>query len=254
MINICYFVSHLGLGDNITMSGAVRYLTNYYDYIYVIVKDIYLENLKLFYEDNKKIKLVSINNKYERQEIKKIINKLNYDIDIFISGGYHKSYLKNRIRNKRLNEKIHNNNNNNNFKYKFIVDFYTDINLDFRIYYDYYILYENNRSIELFNKVKDYKLIFLHTKSSNREINININEYINNDQYLIICANKNMYNKDHNKYELANLFVNILIMYYVSIIKNADIIKVIDSCFACILLPLLEKNKLKTNNIDIINR
>lgn len=252
MINICYFVSHLGLGDNITMSGAVRYLTNYYDNVYVIVKDIYLENLKLYYKDNNKIKLVSINNKYERTEIKKIIEKLNYDIDIFISGGCHKSYLKNRIRNKKLNKIV--NNNNNNFKYKFIVDFYTHINLDFSIYYDYYILYENNRSIELFNKVKDYKLIFLHTKSSNKEIKIDMNEYINNDQYLIVCANKNMYNRDHKKYELANLFVNILIMYYVSIIKNADIIKVIDSCFACILLPLLNKNQLKTNNIEIINR
>jgi hypothetical protein len=81
-----------------------------------------------------------------------------------------------------------------------------------------------------------------------------MNEYINNDEYLIICANKNMYNKGNKKYELANIFVNILIMYYVSIIKNADIIRVIDSCFACILLPLLDKNKLKTNNIEIINR
>ena len=81
-----------------------------------------------------------------------------------------------------------------------------------------------------------------------------MNEYINNDQYFIICANKNMYNKIHKKYKLADLFVNILIMYYVSIIKNADIIKVINSCFSCILLPLLNKNKLKTNNIEIINR
>ena len=252
MVNICYFVSHLGLGDNITMSGAVRYLTNYYDNVYVIVKDIYLENLKLFYKDNNKINLVRINSKYERTEIKREIDKLNHDIDIFISGGCHKSYLKNRIRNKKLNKIV--NNNNHIFKYKFIIDFYTHINLDFSIYYDYYILYENNRSIELFNKVKDYKLIFLHTKSSNREINIDMNKYINDEQYLIICANKNMYNKNHKKYELANLFVNILIMYYVSIIKNAGMIKVIDSCFACIILPLLNKKKLKTDNIEIINR
>lgn len=256
MINNCYFVSHLGLGDNITMSSAVRYLTHYYDNVYVIVKDIHLENLKLFYEDNKKVILVHINSKNEVEEIKKIINNLNYNVDIFISGMYQKIYFKNRIRNKKLNEKICNNNNNNNknFKYNFIVDFYTDINLDFSIYYNYYILYENNISIELYNKVKDYKLIFLHTKSSNKEIEIDVNEYINNNKYLVICVNKNMYNKDSKEYEIANLFVNILIIYYASIIKNAHIIKVIDSCFSCMILPLLNKNHLKADNVEIINR
>ena len=37
-----YFLSHLGLGDNITMSSAVRYLINFYEKIHVLVKKKYL--------------------------------------------------------------------------------------------------------------------------------------------------------------------------------------------------------------------
>ena len=39
MMDSCYFISHLGLGDNITMSGAVRYLTFFYKKIYVLTKN-----------------------------------------------------------------------------------------------------------------------------------------------------------------------------------------------------------------------
>ena len=39
---------------------------------------------------------------------------------------------------------------------------------------------------------KQYKIVFLHTKGSKREINLdNIVQLYNTDEYIIICANKN---------------------------------------------------------------
>ena len=36
----CYFLGHLGLGDNITNSSAVNYLLQHYNTIYFFCKDI----------------------------------------------------------------------------------------------------------------------------------------------------------------------------------------------------------------------
>lgn len=51
----------------------------------------------------------------------------------------------------------------------------------------------------------------MHIKSSTNEINLNhiINKYINNDSYLIICANKNVYTENNLKYNIV-LFYNYL--------------------------------------------
>ena len=35
-----YFLSHNGLGDNITNIGAINFLLNYYETIYFLCKDI----------------------------------------------------------------------------------------------------------------------------------------------------------------------------------------------------------------------
>jgi spore maturation protein SpmB len=96
----------------------------------------------------------------------------------------------------------------------------------------------------------------MHTKSSNNEINLNdlINKYINNDSYLIICANKNIYSEDNIKYNIADKFVNIKIQYYIDVIKNSKEIHVIDSCFSCIVYPLNKTNRLAAQVVNIIRR
>lgn len=247
----CYFISHLGLGDNITMSGAVRYLKNFYNKIYVIAKNKNIINLKNFYEDDIDIVVIGIEAINEHKEINKILNNIDDDDDIFVSGNCHKFKFKNKIRNHLLNNyKV--DNSSYKFRYNFIVNFYSDINLDFNIYYDYFKLNENQKSIDLYNNVKKYNIVFIHTKSSNKEIQLNLDEYINDDKYLVICANKNTYEKNNFKYNLVDEFVNIPIIEYSSIILNAKVIKVIDSCFSCIILPLIKK--LSNTDIEIIER
>ena len=47
-----YFVSHNGLGDNITNSGAVNFLLQYYETIHFLCKDIYVKNIEHLFPDS----------------------------------------------------------------------------------------------------------------------------------------------------------------------------------------------------------
>jgi hypothetical protein len=50
-LNTAYFLGHLGLGYNITYKSAIYFLSNYYNTIYFICKENFLDNNKLIYED-----------------------------------------------------------------------------------------------------------------------------------------------------------------------------------------------------------
>lgn len=267
-----YFLGHNGLGDNITNIGAINFLTQYYNTIYFLCKDIYYENLTELFQTkiiNKNIILIQFNSKNEYNECKSIITQaisniisnsiLNSSIDIFISGNSHKSYLKSRITHPKLLQ-YNTNDNGYTIKWSHIRDFYYDIGLDLSIYYNYFNIDSCQKSKDYFEHIKSYNIIFLHTKSSNKEINLKhiIDKYINKEDTIIICANKNVYEKNinHNntKYELANNYVNILIAYYIDIIYNSIEIHVIDSCFSCIIHPLNITNKLFAKIVTIHDR
>jgi SAM-dependent methyltransferase len=249
-----FFLSHNGLGDNITNIGAINFLLQYYDSIYFLCKDIYEENVKLLFY-NKKVITMPFDSKNELNECKKIINSINKDnFDIFISGFCHMPHFKSHITNiSLLNYKK---NNIYKIEYSHILDFYNNIGLDSSIYIDYFDIESNEKSLEYYDVIKNYKIVFLHTKTSQGEINLDniINEYINKDDFLIICANKNVYKIDNNKYTIANNYVNIKIAYYIDIIKQSKFIHVVDSCFSCIIYPLIIAKKIQPEKYVIYPR
>ena len=50
-----FVLTHLGLGDNITAIGAVRYLSTCYDKVLVVCKEKNKRNMELFYGDDESI-------------------------------------------------------------------------------------------------------------------------------------------------------------------------------------------------------
>jgi hypothetical protein len=128
--------------------------------------------------------------------------------------------------------------------------------LDLSIYYEYFDIESSDNSKKYYEDIKNYDIIFMHTKSSDSEIFLDdiVNKYININSSIIICANKNFYKKDNLKYNIAEKYINILISYYIDIIKNSISIYVIDSCFSTIVYPLLKTNRLKASNVNILNR
>lgn len=237
-----YFLSHNGLGDNITNIGAVLFLLQYYDTIFFLCKDIYQSNVNEFFV-NKSVITIPIDSSNEFYDCYRIIKNADLSDDIFISGC-HKSYLSSRI---TCPEIVHYQKRDIPIMYEHIYMFYDDIGLDLSIYMDYFCIESNDQSKKAYDSIKDYSIVFLHTKGSNRRIQLTdvINKYKNKKEYLFICANENVYEETHPKYSISNQYVNKKIVDYIDIIYHSKEIHVIDSCFSCIVYPLLLSNKIK---------
>ena len=255
-----YILSHNGLGDNITMIGAVKFLLLHYDTIYLLCKEKNVSNIKLLI-NNENVVIVPVANRNEKHTCNSMIKYVynNEYTDIFICGPRNKDYLTSKINNPAILNYSKNN------KYDLLegqVDlnhvkiFYQDMNLDLSIYYDYFDIHSTEKSIALYEKIKDINIIFCHTQSSTKTISLpeNIKTYINDNKYIIICANENIYNKNHAHFEIANKFINIPVQEYIDVIKNACEIFLIDSCFSCIVHPLSVSNKLDTKKIEYYTR
>ena len=253
------FLGHQGLGDYITNIGAIQYLLNYYNTIFFICRQQHQDNVKLLFNNYSVVTipiLEGTQESSETQNCKLVLDKINSDeIDIFISGRCHTSYFQSKITHPQL---LAYKQDDKGFTsdYCHIRDFYYDVGLDLSIYVNHFNIPTSETSLLYYQKIKQYNIVFLHTKASNYEINIDhiIEKYYNNDEYIIICANKNVYQLDHKYYEIAKQYVNIYVAYYIDIIKHAEIIHVIDSCFSCIVYPLMKKKNLSSFDVNIINR
>jgi len=249
-----YILSHNGLGDNITMTGAVNFLTQYYEHVYLLCKDNNAKNVSEFLP-NKSAHIIQFDGKSEFDSTARIIQEAleNTANDIFIAGFAHERIFKHRRVTNQKFLQYKPDNKHYTVKWAHIKDFYHDIGLDLSVYYEYFHIL--SPSIPN-NTIEKHNIVFAHTKASDNEIQIPnaVTKYINDENTIIICANKNVYPNDHPKYELANQYVNILITHYIDIIKNATEIHVVDSCFSCIVYPLQQTNRLSATTVMIYER
>jgi hypothetical protein len=253
-----FFLGHNGLGDNITNIGAINYLLTIYENVYFICKDIYIQNLKEIHTDPR-IFLVpfKFDNETEARFKLLIPRYKQNNMDVLISGDYHKDNFKSKIQNNILKYREKNNEHSIDTKYGHIKNFYDNINLDLSIFYEYFNINSSAKSIELYENIKHYNIIFMHsTAGNNNKIDLTkyINKFIDNEDDIIISADYNVYKKEDEKFELAQKYVNVLVPYYIDIIKNAKYIYIIDSCFSCIVIPLSYRNELKTIEYKIFDR
>jgi len=242
------------------MFSGIFFLSQYYNHIFFLCKDKYYPQIKYFFDNiDINITIISFDSNNENESCKKIILNNYYTSDILICG-LHKSYLSNKITHPELlSGVICNNISNFNLpeRFSFIKMFYCDINLNLNIYINYFHFIHNNELYELYKKISNYNIIFLHTLSSMNELNLDkqIESYLSDTNYLIICANKNFYDISHEKYLLANDYIFLqTVFHYYYLILNAEIIHVIDSSISCIVLPLFYKKELKSKNVNIYNR
>jgi hypothetical protein len=261
-----YFCSHMGLGDHLINLGAVNFLLQYYDTIYFFCTLNNQKNVDLIF-NNKRVITISIN-MYSNEisnDINMVINKIvpylhniQDDSDIFVSGDY-KSKIKSRITHPELLKykpdnkgyKLSEDNLDDN-----ILNFYVDIGLDLSIYFDYFDITSTDISMKYYNDIRDYKIVFMHTRASDSTIDLThiIDKYKYLDDYIIICADKNVYNINDPKYNLADKYVNIPIVYYIDVIKNAEKIHLVSSCFVCITIPLIGKHQINPIEYEVYHR
>jgi len=249
-----YLLSHNGLGDNITMIGAINFLTQYYEHVYLLCKDNNATNVSEFFQ-NKSVHIIPFDGKSEFYSTTRILQEASENTanDIFIAGFAHKYRLKlQRVTNQKFLQ-YKPDNKHYTVKWAHIRDFYHDIGLDLSVYYEYFHILSPSIPSE---PIEKHNIVFAHTKASDNEIQIPnaVTKYINDENTIIICANKNVYPNDHPKYELANQYVNMPIVNYIDIIKQSTEIHVVDSCFSCIVYPLQQTNRLSATTVMIYER
>ena len=227
-----FFLGHLGLGDNITCIGIVRYLREKYDIVMVVCKYKYKENLELIYSDDDNIKIFAVNSDnnispaygVSPDYFKAITN--GYDIYM---AGFHKHGFNIKMGDNKL--------------YDLPFSFYDDCNVPYSAFWNYFHIPIFKKTQELYEKIKHIKkYVFAHNITSQGKVfDVNFIEKklnISKEKILIINPCENMYSKGEEFYELAQLFVGLKLPYYIKTIENAWKIIITDSSFMCMSINL----------------
>lgn len=239
-----YVLTHLGLGDNITSIGMVNFLKECYDHVYLLCKKRYEHNIKLLVGDDS---VLTVDDGKEVQALIPLYDKG----DVIVTGRVYNN-KKSKITNQKVLEYVKQE-DKYNIKYNFIKYFYEHTGLDTRIYVNYFNIPSSDKSRELYELIKDKQIVFAHTKASNKEIDLIpvLEKYLVDSSYIVVCANKNMYTDDNH---VANQYVNIPVAYYIDIIKHATRIDIVDSCFSCIVYPLMLQGVINKEIVNIYDR
>ena len=243
-----FVLTHFGLGDMINCIGMIRYLSTVYDELLVVCRKIFYNNIKMLFENDKTIKFHLCDDFQDIspricdvEKFKKIVN----GYDVRLCGPMNKPYIVSKETGEILSE---------NFKDMLPYCFYEDCGLNPSIYREYSFIPRIYESINLYNEVKNVseKYIILH-KSCSLGNMFELNELVKNidiNQTLVIDIDKNMYEKGHKYYEIAEKCIMKPVLYYVDLIENSLMNILSDSCLFCLALQL----NIKTKNNYYIGR
>ncbi len=227
-MSIGLFISHMGLGDILLLLPAIVYYSKISTILYLFCKTNYNNTIKDFLIDYSNIEIISIPHTlndieqlhYINNEITVIINKHpNTKINAYKSG-----FLKQK----------------HNIFIDFPVHFYKDLDLDFNTIFPIFNVPITTTAKLLYNIVKSVEkpYYFIHSSASNFELNIYINT--SNMDIIFINPEKNMYDKTHIYYEIAEKCIrstnNYTLLDYTIIIQHADELHLIDSSYFCLAM------------------
>ena len=274
-----YFVSHLGLGDNLYCNGATRYLTQFYTRVYFLCFDKYLDNVTSFFADNNKIVCVPVSHEQfskgnpppNWETIRDILHDKYKNNDIFICGQAIVPFFPSKITNPSFLQRDTYDKDYSltldtidDYRYRFIREMYEHTQLNIGVMIDFWKLPDTHESRSMYESVREYRIVFLQTISSNGKIlpvkNV-LRRYLHDKNTILLFNDYNIYDTIENgdpdveeKKKLANVFVKNKLVFYLDTIKNASEIYLIDSCFTGIILPLQKKGLLKAKTIRLIMR
>jgi len=218
-----FLLSHLGLGDNIIIIPAAVYLSTIYDRVWFVVKEKNADNIRFFLKNYDNIELYVIRNESEISTPEGFPKNMTY----YISGMYHPVGKYNLS--------------------QFPLCFYDDMGLDRVIFYRYFpqIEIHDEHILDIFSF--NLPIVFCHDESSYQSANLLVRQDISiEDHVIIINPCKNMYPSNHHFHDIAQKYVYLpSLSYYIPLIKNSDIIIMLDSSFWSMTLHLDTKNGAK---------
>jgi hypothetical protein len=223
-------LSHLGFGDNILNIPIINYLLEKCETIDIVCYYHNLTNLKYIFDDNKKIGFIPFNTYVEVNNVFGNKNMTYYNNKLILRTGLHAKVS-----------------NISSFPF-FMFD---DLNINRNVIKTHFYIKNTDISIKLYNMVSDTDYIFICNETSNGDL-FNIDEIllknnIDKNNKLVICSNKNIYEKEHKYFNIANEFVyksnNILLIDYKLVLENASFIILSDSALFIFTILLNLKSK-----------
>ena len=145
-------LTHLGMGDMLSASPAIRYFAGKYENVYIISKSRYFENCMKMYEDVDNVNILTLSSRaddseyQERMEVNEFLSDFEEEYELLTSGIYHKDPA----------------------PFDILPDnFYMDLGLDLDVYENYFSLAENIYKNQQFKDIIDqHKYAFVCGKTS----------------------------------------------------------------------------------------
>lgn len=255
------FCSHMGLGDVLLNVGIINLLLNFYETVHYFCKREYVCNVLTMFA-NKPVNLIPVDTKNENKSILSNIAIFNFNAtDCIIVGlmqNIHSSF-KSIVRNEHFNEYKRRFGTNANKKtlYQHVGYIHSDVGVKWDVCLKYYDVHIPSESLMHYQKIQQYTITFMHEIASTAStVNFSkiIDRYMNLPNYIIICANRNVYPAEHPMHAVAQPFVNLPFMFYYDTVRNATDIHVVDSCFSCIPLILKSMNAISPKTFMIYAR
>ena len=254
------FCSHMGLGDVLLNVGIINLLLNFYETVHYFCKKEYVCNISTMFT-NKPVKLIPVD-KFETQNILSNMARFDFNATDCIIAGLMKEMipsLKTVIQNAHFNEYKRRFGTNANEKtlYQHIGYIHSDVGVKWNVCLKYYDVHIPEESMLHYQKIKQHNVMFMHeiaSTTSTVDFSKIINQYMNLPNYVIICANRNVYQPPHPMHAVAQPFVNLPFMMYYDTIRNATDIHVVDSCFSCIPFILRLMNAISPKTFMIYAR
>ncbi len=198
------FYSHLGLGDQIILSGAVKFLSEKYNKIYLVCVNKFQNSMDVLYKNNDKVEILYLpvefdNLAQDNSKIEKFVLSFSKQHNLkILKVGY--EYQIKRLR--------------------FYESFYKQISLNYKVSYDYFSISNDQQKInslnhhlkKFYNIDGSFKLI--HNEHSSGVLNL---KGINNKNNIYVTRESDPYN---------NIFL------YEDLIREATEIHCINSSFA----------------------
>jgi hypothetical protein len=245
-----FFLGHLGLGDQILLAPAIKYLANTrgYNKLYVVVKTPNMSTIRglldvttdvsgtIMNTENKKTVIeflpirATANLSDEISEILAIMKTIDsscHPVRMHLSGHF----------NTELQDTS-----------DFPICFYRQLDIDWATATMNYCVPFSSKSKLLAGLLEYIPYIFIHNISSTGDAGLAFDMSINSlrDRYFIVNPEKNMYPIGHVFYKLADKFLRIqnslTLIDYKDVIENASELHMITSSYFCFAAGLLGVN------------
>lgn len=207
---------HQGLGDQILILPAARYLSTIYDKVIVLCNFKHVKNIRTLVQDDPDIEIRETILSFfpDRLQIEKYFPE--YQGFTFLKAGYYK--------NVELPK----------YDGRAPFCFYDDFGISRKIFEEYKYISLEGLS-ESFSEQKDLeKYIFIHEETAERKIDIVKLNNLDIDSTLVLCCNRNLYQEGHHFYEKAQKVLNLDMKSLIPYLVCAEKLILTDSAVFCL--------------------